>query len=161
MQHIKIQINFNDNVININGSTPLIEFKKYIDKLKVEDAHMIQKNVRKQVNSYLKIFPKQEKIILDPPIITKDPEDKINWKNEALKWQKEAKYWQEKHHKLEKEFNEFKIEVKDLIIELKQEISQLREENKVIKTKLDYYDKKYNNEYDRVHNKRDIDKEVR
>ncbi|ALD66372.1 hypothetical protein [Spiroplasma cantharicola] len=150
MQDIKIQINFNNNIINFDGSTPLIEFKKYIDKLSIEDAHMIQKNVRKQINSYLKVIPKQEKINLEPPIIDDSEKEKINWKKETLKWKQESQKWEQKYNKLEKEFNDFKLEVKYLILELKTEINQLREDNKLLKNKVEFYDKKYNNEYDKV-----------
>ncbi|AUB31280.1 hypothetical protein [Spiroplasma floricola] len=138
---------FSKENYEIKGSMTLDEFKKYMSSLPKEEAIRIGKAMRKDVNEYLSLVPKRERKIIEKPVGPLGPIidiDQTDWKE---------KYLEEKNkrEKLEKEFNEFKIEVKQLITELRQEIKVLREENQQLREKVEYYDKKYKNEYDKKH----------
>lgn len=169
MSNKKIILNFLDKKYFIDGDMTLDEFKKYMISMEREDAIMIGKSIRKDVNEYLNLVPKRERKITEKPVKPIGPiidTEEIDWKKEALNWKEKYLEEKQKREKLEVEFNEFKLEVKALIFDLKTqiknqalEISELRKENQILKEnvfslnqKVSYYDKKYNNEYDRKNN---------
>jgi len=50
MRKVKIQMNFKENGMNLDGSSSISEFDKYVKNLKTENALMIVKNTKKQFN---------------------------------------------------------------------------------------------------------------